>query len=136
MNTITINSLDDDLVSRFASCLTAHDLAMIAMTSKRFGAKQFQIDGINLSLMEKVAHQFVESASDGEKAALKRRRVSWEVNLEKNPIRAYFELTQLRSIARDALLAAPSIFAKPGDEFGCYGEGMMWGDHDPTYLEW
>ena len=129
MNTITINSLDDDLVSRFASCLTAHDLAMIAMTSKRFGAKQFQIDGINLSLMEKVAHQFVESASDGEKAALK-RRVSW------NPIRAYFELTQLRSIARDALLAAPSIFAKPGDEFGCYGEGMMWGDHDPTYLEW
>ena len=35
----------------------------------------------------------------------------------------------------EAMQAAPALFADPGDVFLCDGEGMMWGDYDPTYLE-
>lgn len=40
-----------------------------------------------------------------------------------------------RARLEEAMQAAPALFADPGDVFLCDGEGFMWGDYDPTYLE-
>ncbi|KAL7549987.1 hypothetical protein ACHAWF_013243 [Thalassiosira exigua] len=127
-----IDSLDDDLVMRLASYVAAQDLVALARSCQRFGAKQVELNGLALSLMEKASRRFVEDASEGERTVLKGRCD------DENWIRIRFELTKLRAITKDALLAAPAIFAEPGDQFECYGEGWELGSyiHAPTHLDY
>ena len=40
-----------------------------------------------------------------------------------------------RTKLEEAMQAVPALFAEVGDVFLCDGEGFMWGDYDPSYLE-
>ena len=111
--------INDCLSSEFASYLDPSSLANLATVSKRLHA-----------VAQDTARLFVDGASDdAEKEVLKPL-------LDGNRIvSAYRELVLRRSSAHDALLAAPAVFAKPGDQFSCWGEGMKWQDNEPVTLE-
>ena len=115
---IGVTALNDCLSSEFASYLEPRSLANLASVSTRLHA-----------VAQNTARLFVEGSSDAEKEVLKPL-------LDGNHIiSAYRGLVLRRLSAHDALLAAPAIFAKPGDQFSCWGEGMKWQDHDPVTLE-
>lgn len=113
-----LTALNDCLSSEFASYLEPSCLANLASVSRRLNA-----------VAQDTARLFVDGASDAEKEGLKPLLGGNQFVL------AYRELVLRRSSAHDALLAAPAIFAKPGDQFLCWGEGSWGGNHDPVTLE-
>jgi len=65
-----MDSLDNDLVIRFASYLSPRDMVSLSLTCRRFGGS---INADGLSLMEDIARQFVCNADKEERDALPKK---------------------------------------------------------------
>ena len=63
-----MDSLDNDIVIRFASYLCSKDIVSLALTCRRFGSSHLHDTG--LSLMEDTAHQIMCNAKQEEKEAI------------------------------------------------------------------
>jgi len=106
-----MDSLDNDIVIRFASYLHSKDLVSLALTCRKFGSSQ--LHGTGSSLMEDTARQIICNAKEGEREALP--KLSHQTYIE-----LFSELEQLR---------APLIFDQ------LIGNRLSYVNNDKSHIE-
>jgi len=83
-----MDSLDNDIVIRFASYLCSKDIVNLSLTCRRFGS--CQLHDMGLSLMEDTAYQIIFNAKEDERDALPKLA-------DQSYIELYSELEQYRA---------------------------------------